>query len=562
MKIRVRPIQMLLMSLALALGLLFSPGTRWLALEQIRMHLFLPRAFNWTLHNLSPLTFSNVASPGATLLLEESRPLATAVHRHLDDFQMRMASTLWLPTSNGLPEASEKVRRLHTLTSLFPDRPDLYATLLRYEVAGGVMIHRKELNLLLGLPLPTISLPTPDSDRQAQFDVDAVQGEKVDPDNAYFPLMRAVGLFAEHHDQEALAAVRRAGQKSHWNDYTDAEPEAEWRLMQAAFSERSVLLYIPIRMSEMLPHYAQCRMAAGIATYGAMESEKEGRKDEGIAIRHNLMQLAHRMRSESPNLFGVLASSELAETAALRPGGSVAIPQPPSLSIHLWRKKQAAQYSAYLRANRHEAEARWVEFELLSARREWDENSDSLSETTKLLRRQSIRLTGWWMVDLLTLANVLWMLIFTGAAILLARLRRPREALPLLAVPMCLLGAFLLFRQVSWIMALTTLREEMQRLGLGTMVSVPSTGSLKMALFCSTFAVPLLFMFVTGLIAITSPTPAVENLLRGLRNITTPILFALVLLYSGLVMVTAREEAATNTELQEALQPPSQSHVI
>ena len=51
------------------------------------------------------------------------------------------------------------------------------------------------------------------------FDRDAAAGERLDPDNAFFPLMRSVGLFAEHRDDEALAAIQRAGAKPRFQEY-------------------------------------------------------------------------------------------------------------------------------------------------------------------------------------------------------------------------------------------------------------------------------------------------------------------------------------------------------
>ena len=64
----------------------------------------------------------------------------------------------------------------------------------------------------------------------AEFDRAAAEGERLDPDNAYFSIMRSAGLYASHHDVDAVSAVLRAGSKSRWNDYEMDDIRGAFRL--------------------------------------------------------------------------------------------------------------------------------------------------------------------------------------------------------------------------------------------------------------------------------------------------------------------------------------------
>lgn len=68
--------------------------------------------------------------------------------------------------------------------------------------------------------------PTPPSlEAMALFLKATEQGAALEPDNAYFPMMRAIGLFTVHRDAEALDALRLAGHCSQWHEYLMDEVE-------------------------------------------------------------------------------------------------------------------------------------------------------------------------------------------------------------------------------------------------------------------------------------------------------------------------------------------------
>jgi hypothetical protein len=110
---------------------------------------------------------------------------------------------------HGAMDQKQTLERLRALAETFPDRADIRAHCLRFSWVE-VRLRRSEDRLMTGDISPSppkVQIPTPDLLARFLHDVDA--GERLDPDNSYFPLMRAIGLFAAHRDAEALAAVER-----------------------------------------------------------------------------------------------------------------------------------------------------------------------------------------------------------------------------------------------------------------------------------------------------------------------------------------------------------------
>jgi hypothetical protein len=158
------------------LALLIVPTTRWRVVEQI----------DWSLGGRAPLVSKDV--------------VAQEMRAHSDDVRVQIA--------DATAEKDGRVPRLRALLARFPDSPSLYACILSQAAHDEIDLDRDETYLYNG------SQPPDDTRRYrkvaspsalAAFDRDAAAGEKRDPDNAYFPLVRAIGLFAGHRDVAALA---------------------------------------------------------------------------------------------------------------------------------------------------------------------------------------------------------------------------------------------------------------------------------------------------------------------------------------------------------------------
>ncbi len=204
-------------AVGIALALLVAPGSRRLFLAQSQLCVPVP---------------GNVASiAGSQLGVRPDpfegklaiQPAVAVAERYPDDLQIQIAkASLSLP-DDGSNSSLAKLRRLRALAGRFENSPSLYANILRYEAQGEIRVHHNvEQKALGGEPLPDVVLQKARSIEAqgasvpafAAYDRDAAAGERLDPDNAYFPFMRAVGLFSARRDEAALEAIARASRKS------------------------------------------------------------------------------------------------------------------------------------------------------------------------------------------------------------------------------------------------------------------------------------------------------------------------------------------------------------
>ena len=410
MKFRQARLVLLGLALGVLLALVLAPQTRWLvrlqALTALRLYHPLP------------------SGPCYTGSLAGDRRRAEAVAaRYPNDYMVQYAAAV---ADNS---HDETLANLHALAARFPDRPALYANLLRYETLGKVHLERPEENLLLGLPLSHkygFGHSNAPADLAA-FDADAAAGERLDPDNAYFPLMRAVGLFAAFRDAEGLAAFRRASIKPSWREYCVDEVKARWRLHEEAFGDPGALGRVSIAASLLLPQYSQLRALARLILVKAVQQEAAGHREEGLQLREALRRCGDLMRAQTTYVIGSLVGNAICAIATDRTGGMTqGTASDPVSDQQMWQRLDA--YRAYATrlghpefAAREQAEA--AAGQQMSAIVRFDDPT-RLSQ----LNQPFLSLTRWWLVDIAVLSNVFWLLLLGGPAAGLMRLMQVRAA--------------------------------------------------------------------------------------------------------------------------------------
>lgn len=407
------------LALGVLLTLLIAPQTRWLVRVQWAASLGLYHPFPWCQPDADSYTLS--------LRSDQAREDAVASW-HPGDFPIQLAHA-----SEGAASSVEVLARARALKARFPRNPSLDANALRYATFGAVQLHRDADYLLGGQPIPKrepFSEPPPSVEQLALFDKDAADGERLEPDNAFFPFMRAVGLFAAHQDAEALAAVRRAGIKTQWNEHLTDEPEGQWRLHAEAFGDPNALWRVQAMSNVVLPEYRELRAVARVATYQAVLDEQAGRTQDGLAIRHALMRCGGLMRTQSTLIIGTLVGMAITQVAMSRPGGIPApTKQPPTRTPGEVFRRRADAYIAYLHRVGQNDEARWVQSEAEAAQqaRAIIGNIDMVTLAKSPLSRLVFRLTAFWVVALLVISNILWTLVLGGLASLLRRKNAPAQ---------------------------------------------------------------------------------------------------------------------------------------
>ncbi|MEO7714672.1 MAG: hypothetical protein ABIY70_00600 [Capsulimonas sp.] len=281
---------------AISFAVLFAlPSTGWIVRAQIRQTLH-PTGDIWDLDK------------------------AVTLQTPSDDYAVQLAS---LPG-----DSAQRTQEARALEQRFPDRPSLYANAMRYATGGPVSLHRNEGFLIEGQTPPQNRVgdrpPTPMEDLSA-FDRDAAAGERLDPNNAYFPAMRAIGLFAAHRDAEALATLHRAAGETQWREYYIDEVMGSMRRRELAAGPQSEVVRTAVFSAILFPHYARLRETARVATYAAVQAEMQGQTAEGARIRRDVMQVGGLLRAQSQTAIGTLVGISITHIALARPGGAPAI---------------------------------------------------------------------------------------------------------------------------------------------------------------------------------------------------------------------------------------------
>ena len=393
MKTRLQSRQARLTLLGLALGillaLLIAPQTRWLVRLQTLT----------VLHQYHPLGCSSyAASPAA-----DTRAYDAAAARHPDNLAVQYAQATF--NTNAQP-----LMNLRALTHRFPNSPMLYANILREESSRLHLSSRADFQLS-GLPVPKdVALAAASSPQDvAAYDKEAAAGERIDPENAYFPFMRAYGLFAAHHNAEALAAVERASVKPVWNEYLTENVEAQWRLHTEAFGDPGALPHSSILSFEMLPEYTRLREAARITVYQAVLKEQAGHLEEGFVLREALRRCGDLMRVQSTTLIGSLVGIAISTISETRPGGIPAPKDSPGLSPEQKAQRRLEIYCAYVTKIGHPEAARRARDE--EAARRSVQVFASLDQPFPDFTGPLVHLTFWWMAGLALLLNAVWVLV-------------------------------------------------------------------------------------------------------------------------------------------------------
>lgn len=271
------------------LALLIAPQTRWLVLRQV--------------------------SPGSFSSAEHNHQF---VQSHPNDYPVQLAGQMEKSGQTQLEYARSLVPR-------FPENPSLRANILRYASLTLYMNRPEADGSLLSdnSPPQTFKLrpPIPEAELAA-YDADAAAGERLDPDNAYFPFMRSIGLFAARKDAEGLAAIRRAGTKPAWREYLADEVEGHWRILDSYDGHHEAISAGAFQASVLFPQYQIMRAMARLVTERAVREEMAGQAEDGLTLRRSLAHVGDLMGTQGTTYITNLVGIAITSISRIRPGGA------------------------------------------------------------------------------------------------------------------------------------------------------------------------------------------------------------------------------------------------
>lgn len=387
-------------------------------------------------------------------------------------------------------------------------------------------------------------------------------GEAREPSNAFFPLMKAVALFAAEKDDEALDALHDAAQCPRYDDYANDEAAARNHLAEEAFDEHSVIPMTAQSAGVLMPHYAQMRAATRLAVVSAIEKEARGDIPIGIAIRGDVLKVGKLMRGQARTLIGNLVGSALQATARVRPGGIPQTAPPPSPSATLSQEAHNAEIearriadvyrlAAYFERNHRPDLAELVRSETNAAKSL--QTLVARSTHQDLMGKEPLfRLGLLHGFGALLLANTGWLALFGGLATFLLS-RKAKSLRPALFI-VCLwfiiegigsvMNALNQFGYVSNFMLLSTLGD-----GLPYRDMEATMGWLSLL----SVAVPAGIAAIACLVSLFHRVPLGLGILRGLRGLCLPAAAVLVLLWVPLLGLISSRETALMQDYQHSL---------
>jgi hypothetical protein len=252
------------------------------------------------------------------------------VAQHPDDVTILFGGALRQSVSAASGQgfdSKERAEQLRTVAAKFPDHPEILAATLRAESQAEVLVHRPEASQFLdNRPAPktgTVTVKQKVSDAAAvrRFIDQCLEGERVDPDNAYFPLLRAMAHTELRQDKDAFAALHVAASKKVWREYIPEEFVANRNVNRGIYGQAGLISEMAISAAILFPHYSSLRELSRVVATEAIKREMKGNYAAGLSLRRDLFVVSEKMRNESTTLIGSLVGGAMLDTSRMRPAG-------------------------------------------------------------------------------------------------------------------------------------------------------------------------------------------------------------------------------------------------
>ncbi len=244
-------------------------------------------------------------------------------------------------------------------------------------------------------------------------------GERLDPDNVFWPAMLASAYFAAGRDTQALAALARCEQKTRWDSYIYEEVLGQWRLYSLTYGDHGATQKIGPLSRIAFPHLRELRRMAEMARWHADQEANRGHVREAIQIRQHVLRLGILLRDTATWAYEALYGTDLILIAAS--DKAVTPRQTTVRTVGQWQE-QAREYLAFLEAHGKKSEVTVLTAEV--------EESCKLRAQVDIARADSsypgvppgiplVPLFGAWMTGVCLVQQMLLLAISVGVARLL-----------------------------------------------------------------------------------------------------------------------------------------------
>lgn len=528
----------------------------WLALATLGTLLLLPAT--------RYLVRSQMQMEALTYSTETNLPAErAAAARMSDDYPVQLALAAETPSpfavmlgTDPMAQSKARNRRIAALIPRFPNSPSVCANLLRYMMLGEVRMQRTD-----GDPPPASAVPAipyqPSLEAREMFENAAQKGVQLDPDNAYFRMMQAIGLFNAHRDSEALDALKAAGRCSHWAEYYQDEASGQNRLQAAVYGERGAVQRVNNAANLLFPQYASLRSEARLVRYLAGNAELAGNTEEALAVRHALMRCGGLMRSQGNCYITTLVGIAITNIGTASPGGiqnhaTLSSSHNTGEEAEQLRAKRLQSYYTYLESIGHPEEAVWAKTEIAAGEQARAIGAEGLKNSV-FNGRDFSHIGFSWLANIVVLSSAL-VLLALGAAASLAGTMRPKRTLLAWrsAYALLVLGGIGLWQWNAAHVGMAPfveIQKMFSDMSGNRMDGQNDALGIQLLTFGLSVLVPVLFVGLIAGIALFQRVPLATGLGRGLRGAAIPGAAMLFLVYGASLLPTVHAESVIKTEL-------------
>jgi hypothetical protein len=565
-----RPWFVLLPLAILALLLLMAP-MRHLTANQMKLVALPPNGYAWALREQGVKATSLPDSdPG-----EEQKAVKALSANLPNDYQIQLAYSLMAEWSHALNTPDDRVKRLDAFAGEFPSRATVYAHMLRYETEREVKVRRQtEYEVTVKqtdkdeVRVDSDELRPPDDLKKhlEEYERYAVAGEKLDPQNAYFSLMRAVGEFAALRDEDAINSIIAASKKTHYEDYVNDEMEADWRLSSEAFGDNSAALKSIIQGGVGSPHLAQLQALGRTAAAVAIKLELDRQFDKAIKLRIATAHCGKLIRSQSHTMPSALVGCDMTHEQIFRPGGAPVMVEDVNLSTAEREQQRVDAYFKYLSQHGQASEVAWMRNELQQIALVKAIHQDAAGASLSPYGKNGMKVAAWWLYDYTILINIVVLTaVAVPAAIICIKKNFKTSTLTVTLIVAYALLLALAFQSQGG-MALTAMRSQFIDWILHNKDNGTATTGVGVTdrLFDSSNIhgmVLLLSMLSTGIVmgliykrSRDTDIVFVDTLRIEFVKYTSLVLTVCIVIYGMCLLKTNKEESMLHQELHEVMQ--------
>ncbi len=257
---------------------------------------------------MSQLSFALSARPQAwsrpvTSTLSDIARLDVVASAAPNDYLIQVGRAAVIPAQGvRLPTNDRPLHKMVALMIDFPRSPGAAALLLRYLLASDneLMAEGRTMGL----------------QRRALLAAVIDRGAQLDPSNAFWDAMRAASSAENGDFAQAVEALGQERTTTTWDAYLYEQVLGQWRLYSLAYGDHGAAQKVAPLSLVAFPYLQAIRdMAISLRAY-ANRLASAGHEQQAIVIRHLLLRLGQKMRSQAPWAYEALVGTDITLLAA------------------------------------------------------------------------------------------------------------------------------------------------------------------------------------------------------------------------------------------------------